>query len=302
VRLEAEVASGQLELRATVVDDDGRLSTFRRLDALVRGPQGFSKRIALEAAGAGSYRAALPLEAPGSYVASAVDAVDGGVVATAGAALGLGDELRPTGSDAAALARLAELTGGKRRDTLAGIFADRGPRRFNYEDMTTGLLAVAAFSWLGAVAARRLAFLDEPLFANRKVRPPVAAVPQATDLAASSPEGTLAALVSRRNESALGVARAPAEPTPERANSPATDALGPRGAADASAAVRPTAPRVVAEPRVVTPDPAGSVPTADRGPAPREATSADVGAVETDATGRALTAAEILLARRKNRR
>jgi len=156
VRLEADTAGGQLHLRAVVVDDDGRMQSFRRLQATVRGPDGFGRDVALEAAGAGTYTATVPLSRPGAYIAVARDEISGKPVATTGAALTAGEELRPTGTDVALLRRIAELTGGKKRDTLAGIFADRAARRFAYRDITAHLLLVAAFALLLAVAARRL--------------------------------------------------------------------------------------------------------------------------------------------------
>jgi hypothetical protein len=111
----------------------------------------------LEASGAGAYSATLPLSRPGTYIAVARDELSGQAVGTTGAVLSAGEELRPTGSDLALLGRIAEFTGGKRRDTLAGIFADRASKRFAYKDTTPPLLVVAAFALLLAVAARRLA-------------------------------------------------------------------------------------------------------------------------------------------------
>ncbi|MBW2454716.1 MAG: hypothetical protein JRI68_09400 [Deltaproteobacteria bacterium] len=161
VRLEADTAGGQLHLRAVVVDDDGRMQSFRRLQVTVRGPDGFARDVALEAAGAGTYTATVPLSRPGAYIAVARDEVSGKPVATTGAALTAGEELRPTGTDFALLSRIAELTGGKRRDTLAGIFGDRAARRFAYRDITAQLLFLAAFAMLLAVAARRLSIPPE---------------------------------------------------------------------------------------------------------------------------------------------
>ena len=157
VRLEADVAGGELHVRAGVVGDDGRAQAFRRLVVHVGGPDGFSREMALEAVGAGAYAASIPLSRPGTYLAVARDEISGEAVGTTGAVLGAGEELRPTGSDAALLARIAELTGGKKRDTMAGIFADRAVPRFAYEDFTGALLLLAAFGLLLAVAARRLA-------------------------------------------------------------------------------------------------------------------------------------------------
>jgi hypothetical protein len=310
VRLEADVASGELELRATVVDDDGRLTSFRRLVALVRGPQGFHRRVPLEAAGAGSYRARLPLDSPGAYVSTLEDEVSGATVATAGAALGLGDELRPTGSDAAFLGRLAEITRGKRRDTLAGIFDDRGKRRFAYEDASRALLVVAAFAWLLAIAARHLAWLDEPFVARlfgsssaRGAQPSEESLAQRskgeaepvalaiarerrerrgeTESSSLEPHGEGATIMGRRrpDEIRAGVAPhvdVPIEGATSSASNPGSSLVATR---HAELDVRSTAPKLAS---AAAPVPVDDVPRAE--------------------DGRPLTAAEILLARRKSRR
>jgi uncharacterized membrane protein len=157
VRLSAEAAAGQLALRADVTDDDGHTQSFRRLKVVVSGPAGYRREVPLEAVGPGAYGISLPLDRPGAYVAVALDEMSGKPVATTGAVLTAAEELRATGTDFALLGQIAELTGGKRRDTLAGIFADRAGRRFAYTDLTSLLLVIAAAALLLAVASRRLA-------------------------------------------------------------------------------------------------------------------------------------------------
>jgi uncharacterized membrane protein len=198
VRLEADASGGELGVRATVVGDDGRAQSFRRLVVHVAGPDGLARELALEAVGAGAYAATLPLSRPGTYIAVARDELTGDVVGTTGAVLSAGEELRPTGSDPALLGRIADLTGGKRRDTLAGIFADRASRRFAYEDATPPLLVLAAFGLLLAVAARRLSLPDGVLAWSARLRAPR---PRETRAAVSAPaaEATLGALLDARD-------------------------------------------------------------------------------------------------------
>lgn len=156
VRLEASARMGALHLRATVIDDDGRAETFRRLSARVGGPAGFAQTVALEPSGAGSYSATVPLSRSGVYVVTATDEGRDEAVATAGVSLDPGEELRPTGTDRALLRQLAEVTGGRERDTLAGVFHDRAGRRFAHRSLTSPLLlASALLLWL-SVAARRI--------------------------------------------------------------------------------------------------------------------------------------------------
>jgi uncharacterized membrane protein len=202
VRLDSDAVGGELHVRASVIGDDGRAQSFRRLVVHVAGPDGFSREMALEASGAGSYSASVPLSRPGTYITVARDELSGEAVGTTGAVLTAGEELRPTGSDLALLGKIAELTGGKRRDTLAGIFADRASKRFSYKDLTPPLLLLAAFGLLLAVAARRLAMPDRVLAWQaaflarwqRKAPRPSAPVPH--------PESTLAALHSAKERGA----------------------------------------------------------------------------------------------------
>ncbi|MCC6646228.1 MAG: VWA domain-containing protein [Polyangiaceae bacterium] len=157
VRLEADTAGGELHVRATVVGDDGRAQSFRRLAISVAGPEGFAKRVPLEPVGSGAYAASVPLSRPGTYVATAVDELSRETVGTAGAVLSPGEELRPTGTDRALLSRLASMTGGRPRSTLAGLFLDRAPPRYAYDPIGGWLALAAGVLLLLSVAVRKLA-------------------------------------------------------------------------------------------------------------------------------------------------
>jgi hypothetical protein len=314
-----------------VVDDDGRLTSFRRLRVSVNGPDGFKRDVPLEAAGAGTYSATVPLSRHGAYIAVARDEVAGVPVATTGAVLTAGEELRPTGTDHALLSRVAELTGGKRRDTLAGIFNDRAGRRFAYRDITTALVLVAAFAFLLAIAARRLA-LPEGLFAaGRRVagwRPWHRGEDEGAAAPAGAAQATLDHLLASRQkeptrptspdagappvappEGAVPMAGpAPtttggptAPPTPSAAEQLAARRDQPPPRARQPAAAPPPAASPPAAPPATAPDaplpeapPVRATPArrARRGPAPEPTPEGE----------RPLTAAEILLARRKRQK
>jgi hypothetical protein len=272
VRLEADASGGQLHVRATVVDDDGRTESFRRLKVRVGGPDGFRREIALEATGAGAYSATVPLSRPGAYVATAIDELGGSAVATTGAVLTAGEELRPTGSDRALLGRLTELTGGKQRDTLAGIFKDREAQRFAYKSLTLPFLLAAAFAMLLGVAARRIALPDRVLSIRdrmrRRRREHDAAQAEAERLArAETATQTLDAL---RDKKARTAAQAP----PPRVVPPAAQRVD---------APPPSVPRFGHATR--PPPPAANAPAPGAPPSQRQ-----------------LSAAEILLARRRGKR
>ncbi len=155
VRLDAETSAGMLQVHADVVGDDGRAQSFRRLSVHVAGPDGYSKDLPLGVQSVGRYAARVPLSRPGTYVATLRDDTSREVLGTAGASLSLGDELRPTGSDPAALARISHVTSGKTRATLAGLFDDRGDRRLAYSPLGSSLLVAAAALFFVGIAARR---------------------------------------------------------------------------------------------------------------------------------------------------
>ncbi len=320
VRLEADAAGGQLHVRATVIGDDGRAHSFRRLVAKVAGPDGFSVDLPLEATGAGSYATTLPLGRPGTYVVAARDELSGELVGTTGTALGAGEELRPTGTDLALLGRLAELSGGKRRDTLAGIFADRASRRFAYDDPSGPLAIAAAILLFLAVASRRLSLPDAWLriFASR---------PRAVT-AGSEATGTIDALLGAK---ARGVSH-PGRGAPPTARTPnATTAWGPGGTSATSgapadpgpdgkppppahaisdlAALRANRTRIMGSHAIAAPPalaarpgPRPAAPTGPSSPAPpRISQPPQAGGAPPSSRGRGMSAAEILLAKRRGR-
>jgi hypothetical protein len=264
VRLEADTAGGELHVRAGVIGDDGRAQSFRRLVARVAGPDGFSREVALEATGAGAYAASIPLSRPGTYVVLARDELSGEAVGTTGAVLGAGEELRPTGSDLALLSRIAELTGGKKRDTLAGIFGDRAARRFAYEDLGRTMVVLAALGLLLAVAARRLALPEALMALPGRVMAELRGRRAAPTPSPVRPvEATLGALLEARGRSArsrpvtetpalddlpkaLSVPPAPSVPAPTRATPPTSPAAPQTGGGE-GAAVPPTGSLSTAE-------------------------------------------------------
>jgi hypothetical protein len=312
VRLEADASGGQLRLRATVVDDDGRLQSFRRLKVGVSGPDGFEREVALEAAGAGTYSASVPLTRPGAYIAVAKDDETGAPVATTGAALHAGEELRPTGTDLTTLTRIAELSGGKKRETLAGIFDDRASLRFAYRDITLWVLIVAASAMFLAVAARRLSI---PRAAYAWIPAAAAWRPWHRRRGAPAPGGetataTLDALLERRQG---GAERGRPPPVATSAEPPAAPAAPPPAtpppAAPPPAEQRPgsMAERLAARRRSESqvPTPQQRVVRADaqpkRGSAASRSKRPGTGSAPPSSK-RPLTAAEILLQRRKGRK
>ena len=233
VRVDADASGGELRLRASVLGDDGHAQSFRRLAIHVAGPDGFSRDLALEASGAGAYAASMPLTRQGTYVAVARDEETGDVLGTSAAVLGSGDELRPTGSDLGALAKIADISGGKRRETLAGIFEDRGKRKFAYEDITATLAMLAALGLLFAVAARRLGMpeaLAALVAARAKARGPSAAtVPSPLPGAArtaprEAPGVERAARPVEVSAGALPTPKAPSPASPNAGRSPEPNA------------------------------------------------------------------------------
>ncbi len=283
VRVEADTLGGELRVRASIVDEHGHAENFRRLEVRVAGPDGFSATVPLEAAGAGAYAGSLPLARPGAYVATAVDEQSNEALGTSAAALSAGEELRPTGTDRGLLRRVTQITGGKVRDTLAGIFSDREALRFAYQNLNQLLVVLAAAFLLLGVAARRLAVPDFAGQASAAVASWFGSArrrrPKATRTRGPSAQHeTLQSLrdAKTRSDAVLSaplgapIARAP------RAQEERT----PRGASPIDA------PPPSGPPRFSQPPPSGSTATA--------------GSVRP--TARKPTAAEVLLARRRGRK
>jgi len=80
------------------------------------------------------------------------------------------DELRPAPTDRKLLQELSELTGGKVRDTLAGVFAERPTPRRSFRDFTAWLALSGALSLLFGVGARRLSAPELPARARAWLR------------------------------------------------------------------------------------------------------------------------------------
>jgi len=238
VRLDADTSGGELALGATVVDERGRAESFRRLRATVVGPDGTTRHAPLEAVGGGGYRARLALTRPGAYLATLIDEETGQALTTTGTVLSAGEELRPTGSDRASLRRVTELTSGKLRDTLAGVFDDREAHRFGYTPFATWLAALAATSLLLSVASRRLIL---PSFPKRKLPATPATEPVAAPSRGTG--GTLAALRRRKRHTAVAQRSEPEAVAAGGGAPPITDSeLGSRAVRPAPAAPEERAP------------------------------------------------------------
>lgn len=196
VRLESDASGGQLRLRATATGDDGRADAFRRLKVHVSGPDGFSRELALDPTGPGLYAADVPLSRAGTYLATAVDEATGESEGVTGSVLTSGDELRPTGSDAALLAQVARFTGGRVRDTLEGVFEDRSARRLAYDDIARALIVAGAIALLLHVAIRRVSLPEQLL--PLPPRPPRRTV-KALDARTERARATMSALLAARS-------------------------------------------------------------------------------------------------------
>lgn len=313
VRVEADAAGGELHVRANVVGDDGRAQSFRRLVVNVVGPEGFSREMPLEATGAGAYAASIPLSRPGTYIAVARDELGGQAVGTTGAVLTAGEELRPTGSDMALLNRVAEFTGGKKRDTLAGIFADRASKRFSYKDITQPLLFLAAFGLLFAVSSRRLS-MPEAMAAwirrnitHRSAHAAEPAPPAEPEMSVATAYALLQAKERARSQREVPSAKSPAEPAaPGAAQRPGPAPISSNLSKTPSSSAPPANstsawPNTNEMPAPRPPPPAIRPPMRPPpGRTPPSGPSMPQG--PESGSGRQLTAAEILLARRKGRR
>jgi Ca-activated chloride channel homolog len=269
IDLRAEARDGRL---AVHVRDLTAHETSRHLEVVIGDPNGGNQRLPLEPTSAGVYSADLPLSRSGTYLVTAVDARSGAPLGTTAAMLERSEELRPTGTDRPGLARIAARSGGRVRDTLAGIFEEREGRRRAYTPLLPWLVTLAGFALLLSVAARRLvipdAVLDLPSRTRRVIQRffPASTPPPARG---DTPAGATAAALLRSKGRARG------RETPALAE-PAADTL------DEATAV----------PLVVDTEAPGAEPAAGAGPPD---------APPADGAEASLSAAEIL-AQRKRRR
>jgi hypothetical protein len=210
-------------------------------------------------------------------VAAAKDEVSGEPVGTIGAVLTAGEELRPTGSDRVLLGRIAAMTGGKVRDTLAGLFDDRAARRFAYKSLVPWLALLSALAMLLAVAARRVGVPDvfAVLSARARVRRQESERRRADQAAEAARSQAVAIEEQQRLRDAI-VARRQRDATATRDLSAVP--FGPGASTPAPPDARPPLP-----------------PAAAQGPAPGPA-------APLAPTERLLTAAERLALKRRNRR
>lgn len=211
-KLEADTSGGTLRLRADVLTSDGRSDTLRSLHAKIVGPGGTVTDAPLAAWGPGRYAVDVPLGRKGTYVATLVDDAKGEIIATAGAVLGEGHELTPTGTDHALLERIATMTRGQVRKDLHGLFTERGRRAFVRTPVGSSFSLASALLLVASVAARKLGVpaLVTHAFTKLRARRVARAERLATTIATNTAEAE--AIASRTR--AL-VKKAPRiEPTP----------------------------------------------------------------------------------------
>jgi len=190
--------------------------------------------------------------------------------------------LRPSGTDRGLLRRITQVTGGKMRDTLAGIFSDREALRFAYQNLNQLLVLLAAAFLLLGVAARRLAVPDIASRASAALASWLTSSRrrQARARPKAEPSAQQEVLQSLRDKKAHHEALRP-EPLPEPLARPAQS---PRERAQLSPSTV-DAPPPSRPPRFSQPPPSGSASGGT-----------------SDAPPRKPTAAEVLLARRRGRR
>ncbi len=158
VRLDAAIRDGRLELSVDALSAQGSLDNLRDLAAAIAHPNGDLQRVALRPSGSGRYAATMPVQRPGTYLVSIVDAQSDTLLATTGLEMSTGDELEPTGTDRPTLAAIAERSGGRVRENLAGLFRDRSAQRRGYSSRNVSLIWWCALCLLASVITRKVQF------------------------------------------------------------------------------------------------------------------------------------------------
>jgi hypothetical protein len=235
VRAEADATGGLLQVRATAVDADGRGDALRRLTARVALPDGSTRELPLDPAGAGTYAADLPITARGAYAVAVRDEASGALVASTGALRTAAEEFRAA-DDPGLLARIASMTGGRVLRSGAEVFSARAAPRYGWTPLTPWLLRLGLLLGVASVLLRRLGLPGQWEFGARAISSGRAGKPvrgvrrvERTGVAPtpSGPRATSAveALRARRREPAAAPKRREQEPpAPRRAAVPSDGA------------------------------------------------------------------------------
>ncbi|NOY93940.1 MAG: VWA domain-containing protein [Deltaproteobacteria bacterium] len=155
--LDMDLSAGRGHVRVEAVDDDGEYRNHLDLSLTMLTPGGGHVELPLRQTGAGRYEADFDADAPGAYLATLREEGHG-LVASAGAVAGSGDELRGDATNTALLARVAALTGGELLHDLGDVFARRPAPVATWDPLWRQLLAAAMLLLLLSVALRRLVF------------------------------------------------------------------------------------------------------------------------------------------------
>ncbi len=235
VRAEADATGGLLQVRATAVDADGRGDALRRLTARVALPDGSTRELPLDPAGAGTYAADLPITVRGAYAVAVRDEASGALVASTGALRTAAEEFRAA-DDPGLLARIASMTGGRVLRSGAEVFSARAAPRYGWTPLTPWLLRLGLLLGVASVLLRRLGLPGQWEFGARAISSGRAGKPvrgvrrvERTGVAPtpSGPRATSAVEVlrARRREPAAAPKRREQEPpAPRRAAVPSDGA------------------------------------------------------------------------------
>lgn len=156
VSLSATSRGNQIRVTAKVRDARGSPESGRDLTLQAVGPGDFERSVTLPLTGRGVYSVAIEAASGGVYAISARDRQTGLQLAQTAVMVDARAELDTQGSNRRMLRRLAALSGGRERDTLAGVFEERPPRVVAQVSLLDPLLISGALAMLLAVAARRL--------------------------------------------------------------------------------------------------------------------------------------------------
>jgi hypothetical protein len=246
VRVDADTTGGVLHVHADARTNDGYADSLRRLSARVTGPDGQLRELALDPVGAGTYGAEVLVQRPGAYAIAVRDESNNAVVANGGAMLMEGEELRPP-TDPELLDRIISMTGGRARSALSDVFRDRMGLRRAYTPLGPFLLYLAALAMFLALVARRLVMPEALVRALEARRARARAGTELRAAPALAAQGTVNALLARKQRGSPAGERAPSPPdAPAVAQAPPPAFARPPPVAAADRPARPV--RAPAEP------------------------------------------------------
>ncbi|MDP9352485.1 MAG: VWA domain-containing protein, partial [Chloroflexota bacterium] len=192
VQVQVSQSAGEARIEVDALQPDGTYLNDARAQAGVVSPSGDVTEVPLTQVAPGRYEAVAPATEPGAYITSVSLSADGEVLQapTTGFAVGYSPEYRALGPNAAAMSRVAALTGGRELTAPAEVWRNDLPAVMSSRSLTWPLLLLALLLLPVEVAVRRLKLTNLPVAQvarTPRIAPARVSVSQPEAIASDSP-------------------------------------------------------------------------------------------------------------------